>query len=163
MKVKNSREIGLAPIALLIIVVLGIAVGGGAYLFSKKSINIKPITPEKGIIGQTTPEISPNSQTLPNEKKSPVLQTSPTPGNFTQKGNLSLQKNGEMFLVWDVPGNPAVNVQLKFTDQSICLIAGKNDCSQLKEFADGLAYCNIEGNKVGNKVTVAKLEELKLP
>ena len=142
--------------------VLGIAVGGGAYLLSKKSTNIKLAIPGGEVVEQTMPGTNSNSQISPAGGQNHPT-TSQARGNFTQKGNLSLHEDGSIFLVWDVPGNPAVNVRLKFTSQSVCLIAGKNDCSQLRKFADGLAYCNIEGNQVGNEVTVTKLEELKLP
>lgn len=146
---------------ILLIVFLGIAVGGGAYLLSKKSTNIKSGVPGGKITEQLIPETNPNLRISPAGQTNPT--TSQAQGNFTQKGNLSLQENGNMFLVWDVPGNPAVNVQLKFTDQSICLIGGKNDCSLLKKFADGLAYCRVEGNRISDKVTVSKLEEIPLP
>jgi len=162
---QSLREKGLTSIVILVIVVVGVAIGGGVYFLSKKSSNLKLRVPGKGagVVDQTVPgvETQPNSQVSPSQQVSPVVSQAQV--NFTQKGNLSLHEDGSMYLVWDVPGNPAVNVQLKFTDQSTCLIGGKNNCALLKKFADGLAYCQIEGNRVSDLVTVQKLEELQLP
>jgi len=140
---RNSSEKGLAMILLLI--VLGVVVAGGVYVLSKKPINEK--------LGNDT-----NSQISSVPQTSPVL--SPAKGNFTKKGNLSLQENGDLFLVWDEPGNPAANVKLKFTAQSICIIGGiGKDCNLAKTITEGSSYVEVEGNLADNKVEVIKLEE----
>ncbi len=132
---------------LLIIVVLLVVVGVAGYLVYQSN-GQKPVG--QPTINQES-NITPKSE-APSDK-----------GNFSQKGNVSIQEDGGLWLVWDEPGRLALNVKLSFTGESTCILGGqKKDCGLLNKSQENY-YANVEGEKSGNEVTVDKLEEVKPP
>ena len=183
-KVKSLREKGFAPVYLIVIVVLGVVLGGGAYLVSKKAGKrvILPKTEEKVTqLIETTETIKPTTekqletikktetsgktesqpQTTIESTAGPVMPTIKV--NFSKKGTLLIREDGWIFL-WDEPGQLALNVKLKFTEQSVCIFGGEEkDCPLLNVGPESYDYVSLEGNRNDGEVTVVKLEELKLP
>lgn len=89
--------------------------------------------------------------------------SSATKGNFSQKGNVSIQEDGSLWLVWDEPGRMALNVKLKINNGSSCILGGqKKDCGLLSKSQENY-YVNVEGEKSGDEVIVTKLEESTPP
>jgi len=183
-KVKSLREKGFAPVYLIVIVVLGVVLGGGAYLVSKKvgkrvilpkteekvtqlietSKTIKPTT-EKQLETikktETSGKTESQPQTTIESTAGPVMPTIKV--NFSKKGTLLAREDGWIFL-WDEPGQLALNVKLKFTEQSVCIFGGREkDCPLLNVGPESYDYVSLEGNRNDGEVTVVKLEELKLP
>jgi len=183
-KVKSLREKGFAPVYLIVIVVLGVVLGGGAYLVSKKvgkrvilpkteekvtqlietSKTIKPTT-EKQLETikktETSGKTESQPQTTIESTAGPVMPTIKV--NFSKKGTLLIREDGWIFL-WDEPGQLALNVKLKFTEQSVCIFGGREkDCPLLNVGPESYDYVSLEGNRNDGEVTVVKLEELKLP
>jgi len=139
----------------VIIVVLLVVVSGGAY-FIYQSIGQR-----SGSVAVPQAEVG---QPAMNQRPNTVLESGiPTEkGNFSQTGNLSAQEDG-WSLVWDEPGRMALNVKLKFTEQSSCILGGeKKDCGLLNK-DEGSYYISVEGNRNEDEVTVIKLEEQQPP
>lgn len=184
MEIRNRENRGFAPIKLLVIVVLGIVIGGGIYLAYKNvgkketpstfegklsetvetTESTKPATEkevetggETGTTGETREKQSTKSESTAKS------ETSSVKGNFSQKGAVFAREDGWV-LIWDEPGRMAMNVKLKFTDQSTCILGGeKKDCGLINMGPQSYDYASVEGNKSGDEVMVTKLEELKLP
>ena len=183
-KVKSLREKGFAPVYLIVIVVLGVVLGGGAYLVSKKVGKrvILPKTEEKVTqLIETTETIKPTTEkqleTIKKTETSGKTESQPqttiesTAGsvmptikvNFSKKGTLLAREDGWIFL-WDEPAQLALNVKLKFTEQSVCVFGGEEkDCPLINMGPESYDYVSLEGNRNDGEVTVVKLEELKLP
>jgi len=184
LKFKSFREKGIAPLYLLAIVTLGIIIGGGAY-WAYKNVGKKEVLPktEEKISGpvETTETTKPTTEkavetggktgatgeTGGKQSTTPgstaKSETSPTQGNFSKKGAVFAREDG-WTLLWDEPGRMAMNVKLKFTDQSICILGGeKKDCALINMGPQSYDYASVEGNRDDGEVTVIKLEELKLP
>jgi len=137
-------------------VILGIVIGLGGYkaydYFGRKTT--LPTLTEETVGG--TQEVSSGQS---NDTGSELLAK----GNFSQKGTLIGQEDGWV-LMWDEPGRLALNVKLKFTDQSICLLGDEEkDCALLNMGPESYEYVSVEGDKTDNEVIVIKLEESKLP
>jgi len=94
--------------------------------------------------------------------KTETTKTTTAKGNFSKKGAVVAREDG-WILVWDEPGRMAMNIKLKFTDQSVCILGGeKKDCGLINMGPQSYDYASVEGNESGDEVTVGKLEELKL-
>lgn len=179
-KIKNLYGEGFGPIKLLVIVALGVIIGVGAYVFYKNPTSIIPWVPneklaEPGETTETTTEkaVETGGKTGVTEETGSKQSTPPesamksekssTKGNFSQAGALMAREDG-WTLLWDEPGRMAVNIKLKFTDQSICYLGGeKKDCGLINMGPQSYDRVSVEGNRTGDEVTVTKLEELKLP
>lgn len=150
-KTQYGKEGGFAPIKLLVIVVLGIVIGGGVY-WAYKNVGKKEISSTDK--GKLTEPVETTSTTKPTIEK-----TTKT-GNFSKKGAAVAQEDGWV-LIWDEPGQMAANVKLKFTDQSTCILGGeKKDCGLINLGPESYNRASVEGNRVGDEVTVIKMEEL---
>lgn len=137
---------------LLTIVALGVLIGGGVYAIYKKSTKITP----QFVKEKVSEPITSKSTTKP--------ETPSSKANFSKRGHLSVQEDGSLVLVWDEPGKLALNVRLKFTDQTICILSGeKQDCGQINREPENYDYVSVEGSRNDGEVTVTKLEELKAP
>jgi predicted small lipoprotein YifL len=83
--------------------------------------------------------------------------------NFTQTGNLTKENPEDNSQAWlllfDLPGNPAATVTLKFVDGSVCDLKGTQvECAEAKFNLGDRA--EVEGEKEGQIVTVSKLTVL---
>lgn len=136
------KEKGFAYIFLLIVVIIGVVIGFLIYILSNN-----------GIL-QTPPQASPASP-----------ETSSVKGNFSHEGAFFAREgeDGWTFL-WDEPGRLALNVKVKFNDQSICYLGGeKEDCALINMGPKSYDRVSLEGERNGDEVTVTKLEEVKMP
>lgn len=141
-------------VSLLAIVVLGIAIGGAAYglyrYTGQKSESLEPTT-----VKSTTTVPKSNEQEPKGKSAAPAIK-----GNFSKKGAVFAREDG-WTLLWDEPGKLALNVKLKFTDQSICILGGeKKDCGLINMGPESYNRASVEGDRVGDEVTVIKMEEL---
>jgi hypothetical protein len=155
---------GSLLIKLLAIIVLGIVIGGGAYLiYSRMGGSPTFKTPvEKTPLSVETRDNAVDSGSLTSGTETET-QTPSVVVNFTQQGSLFVRDGSWVFL-WDEPGQIALNVKLKFTDQSDCILGGEEkDCGLINNGPEDYDYVSLEGNREGDEVTVVKLEELELP
>lgn len=171
---QNWENRGVVPIKLLVVVVLGVIVGAGAYVFYKNPTRIIPQAPNEKLAEpvETTKTTKPTTEkavetgggkqsTKPESTAKP--ETPSAKGNFSKKGAVVAREEGWV-LIWDEPGRMAMNVKLKFTDQSVCILGGeKKDCALINMGPQSYDYASVEGNRSNDEVTVIKLEELKLP
>lgn len=164
---KELTEQGMTPIIfLLIILLVGVLIGVGIYFLSsgsalplKTTETIKPTAPASQISPTSTPSI-PVSPTLASSKQT---EASSITVNFSHTGSVFAQDDGWTFL-WDEPGRLALNVKLKFIDQSVCYFGGeKKDCGSINMRPESYDHVALEGKRNGDEVTVIRLEELKLP
>lgn len=143
---------------LLVIIVLGVVIGVGAYA-AYNNLGEKEVLPtlkekisEPAEITGTAKLTTPESTTKPGV---PLAK-----GNFSKKGSLFAREDG-WTLLWDEPGKLALNVKLKFTDQSVCILGGeKKDCGLINMGPESYNRASVEGDRVGDEVTVIKMEEL---
>lgn len=79
--------------------------------------------------------------------------------DFAQEGNLSKgnqPETGPWFLVYDLPGNPAANVTLQFSEESLCHINNIDQPCDPESFNPGdLVY--VEGKRLETEIAVAEL------
>lgn len=160
-------------VSLLAIVVLGIAIGGAAYglyrytgqrlgsrtvpveEIAQPTVAQKPESLEPTTVKSTTTVPKSNEQEPKGKSAAPAIK-----GNFSKKGAVFAREDG-WTLLWDEPGKLALNVKLKFTDQSICILGGeKKDCGLINMGPESYNRASVEGDRVGDEVTVIKMEEL---
>lgn len=163
---------GFAMAKLLMIVVLGIVVGGAVY-GAYRYIGQKPgalILPKGGVgqptITRETKNLKPTTKAatatpeLKEQEQKGKAETSSAKGNFSHQGALIAKEDG-WILLWDEPGRMALNVKLKFTDQSVCIFGGeKKDCGLINLGPESYNRASVEGDRVDDEVTVIKMEEL---
>lgn len=104
-------------------------------------------------------------------KPTPKLTPEPTQAltiNFSQAGNiLNWDSQTETYadewtLLHEKPGNPALSVNLIFNENSICDVGqGEKVCNK-GELNNG-DRVELEGNRVGDTVTVIRLKKLSAP
>lgn len=109
----------------------------------------------------------------PKGQEEPPTTESPTPAkaetsqslnvNFTQTGNLTKENPEDNIQAWlllfDMPGNPAATITLKFVEDSVCNLKGfELKCTEAKFNLGDRA--EVEGEKEGQVVTVSKLTVL---
>jgi hypothetical protein len=134
----HHNQTGSLPI--IFVLVLGIVLAGaiyGTYRFgSQQSTSLPPATEER-------------------PKASAAIPL--TPINFSRNGNL-LDREG-WILLYEEPGNPAIDVTLKFTQNSRCDFGrGELPC-ETSDFRNG-SRVEIEGNQSGKEVSVLKMRLL---
>jgi hypothetical protein len=109
----------------------------------------------------------PKSQEEQSEAVSPTAAKALTSQainvNFTKTGNLTKEnpedESQAWLLLFDMPGNPAATVTLKFADDSVCNLKGSQaECAKVKFNLGDRA--EVEGEKEGQVVTVSKLTVL---
>lgn len=158
----------------MVIVVLGVLIGTGAYVLYKNSTRIFPQTPNEKLAepvesAKTTIPATEKKVETEGSKQSTKPESTAKPetpsikGNFSKKGAVAAREDG-WTLIWDEPGRMAMNVKLKFTDQSICFLGGeKKDCGLINMGPQSYDFVSIEGDRSDSEVMVIRLEELKLP
>lgn len=155
---KNKKRI----VPLVILLVLGIVVVGaiyGAYRFGRQKPSTLPPAVEQT---EEPTEVEEPAETqgeleIPKKEQETTEPLKVVGVNFSQAGNL-LNKEG-WILLYEEPGNPALDVNLKFTNDSLCdLGKGELPCDTSK-FEHG-SRVQVEGNKSGKEVTVVKLKKL---
>lgn len=78
--------------------------------------------------------------------------------NFSQTGNLVKTDDGAWALLYEEPGNPALQIKLMFVDGSVCDFEKGGRCDQsLFTIGDRV---KVEGEKKDNTVTVAGMTKL---
>ncbi len=143
---------------LLIIVIIGVIVGVLVFILSNNQSKEKITRPTPV---PATEAGKPTAPTSPTNSETPSIIKS----NFSHEGALFAQEgeDGWTFL-WDEPGRLALNVKVKFTNQSICYLGGeKKDCALINMGPESYDRVSLEGERNGDKVTVAELEEIKMP
>lgn len=175
LKLKNKKLKGFTRANLLVIVVFGIVIGAAAYGIYRY-LGRRPATsilPEEELSQsfeeQKTESLEPTEKSTTATPKPKVEEQGEKSESTTAKGNFS--KEGALFvaeerwtLLWDEPGRLALNVKLKFTDQSICYLGNeKKDCGLINMGPQSYDRVNVEGNRIDDEVTVIKLEEVPLP
>lgn len=110
------------------------------------------ITPAGIETGKPTTQASPTNSETPSVK-----------ANFSHEGALFAKENGWTFL-WDEPGRLALNVKVKFTSKSICILGGeKKDCALINMGPESYDRVSLEGERSGDEVTAIRVEEVKMP
>ncbi len=164
---------GIASIiTIVILIILSAGVGFGAYFISQKiKLGLKEDLSTGQIEEFTDPEaLAPSAEPvliLP----SPSLAASaiPTPQslsvNFTQSGNIldwdvaTESHTGNWQLLYEKSGNPALSVNLVFDQSSQCDLAWGYQVCQPSNLING-EMAKVEGNRVGDKVTVIRLKKI---
>lgn len=156
--------------------VLGIVIGGGAYGIYRhtsqksgsqtflKEEQVQPTavqTPKS--LEPTIAKSTTATPKLKEQEQGKKPESTIAKGNFSREGAVMAREEG-WILLWDEPGRMAMNVKLKFTDQSVCILGGEEkDCALINMGPQSYDRVKVEGNRTGDEVTVTKLEELKLP
>lgn len=88
--------------------------------------------------------------------------------NFSQAGNIlnwdsqTESYTDEWTFLYEKPGNPAISLKLVFSQSSLCNIGEGEKVCDKGELNNG-DRVELEGSRVGDKVTVIKLEKLSTP
>ncbi len=139
------KEKGFTFIILIIIVIIGVVIGVVVYTVQTKSV-------------PAIETAKPTTQASPANSEAPSVKA-----NFSKEGAFFARDDGWTFL-WDEPGRLALNVKVKFTDQSVCLLGGeKKDCALINMGPKSYDRVSLEGERNGDEVTATKLEEVKMP
>jgi hypothetical protein len=81
--------------------------------------------------------------------------------NFEQEGNLVRgnpgMKTDAWYLIYEKPGQPALNVELRFTGSSICVERGQENICNPDKLEPG-RRARVAGGKDGEAVNVTRLE-----
>ncbi len=133
-EIKKTKEQGFSFIIVLIIVIVGVAIGVIVYILNNNQSQTDNEVSNNGILQTLKEKVSPSkpaeetkSQTMPVSPKPTSSQSSETPSakaNFSQEGALFAKDDGWV-LLWDEPGRLALNVRVKFNNQSGCYLGGE--------------------------------------
>jgi len=155
---KHNHEIGKMSViwvVVLAIVLLGVIYG--AYrLGLQKSTNLPPTISEKESQGEM---VKPGGEIdVPEgELEESGVEESAIEVNFSKTGNLLDRE--EWILLYEEPGNPAIDVSLKFTPASRCDLGNGESACDTSQFENG-SLVTVKGHREDKEVTVATLKLL---
>ncbi|MBU1000001.1 hypothetical protein KKE78_01210 [Patescibacteria group bacterium] len=150
------KEKGSAFITLLVIVIIGMAIGIVIYILSSnRALKEKTVQPDPVAVTETKNQATQIPQTNP--------EPSSVKSNFSHEGAFFAGEDGWVFL-WEEPGQLALTVKVKFTGQSVCRLGGgEKDCALISTGPESYDRVILEGERVGDEVTAIKVEEVKMP